>query len=62
MFDRGLDVFHIRKKHLDAQAIQEYVHQIDPIHRHKLVLHHFQQLAIPGVVTISLFSSYSEIH
>ncbi|MGO1669465.1 MAG: thiamine phosphate synthase [Sphingobacterium sp.] len=47
MFDRGLDVFHIRKKHLDAQAIQEYVHQIDPIHRHKLVLHHFQQLAIP---------------
>lgn len=48
MFDRGLDLFHIRKKHSDYQTIKDYVSQIDPRYRHKLVLHNFQNLAVPG--------------
>lgn len=47
MFDRGLDIFHIRKKNVSDSDIDQYIHQIDPIHRDKLAVHLVQEMTVP---------------
>lgn len=56
MFDRGLDVFHFRKRGGCALA-EEFLRQIDPIHHHKIAVYPNDHNPIPKSIRRLHFSS-----
>lgn len=45
LFAAGLEYFHLRKPHYPRERLRQLLLQIEPVHYHKIALHHHHELA-----------------